>query len=716
MKKLIALALLANATLSTYAQGTVQDYKNAFGISRKYSWKMANGSVNVQRSYGDSDNQFFIYSTYTGDSTAWYRVDALTGEKTSTTNPELNRRRNNWGGGGDSHHWMEVRDEKDGRAESPVNKGTYMVHKNNNLYVQNGNDAEHAVAITTDGVDTCYYSSWGTWSKDGKYYATVLIKPAPKRYVTYTLSSPTDQVQPKYSKQEYAKPGDSLNYRIPVVVDVAGKRTIRPKSTALFASQYQVTAPDWDENGKTLTFEFNERGHKTYRILEMDLEGNVRILIEEKNDKYVAYSRNLRRDLDANHILWKSDRDGHAHLYLYDRKKGKLTQVTKGDYWVRAVQIAEIDEKGKGYVIFSANGRNCKNMGVVKSSFDGKIPEEDPYNIHYYRIDLDGKNLVDLTPERANHEANFSRPNKESFIDTYSTIDQAPVTVLRSLKDGHIISTLETADISRLQATGWKAPEVFVAPGRDGKTDMWGLIQRPSNFDPSKKYPVIEYIYSGPGDQYVPKKFTPWLYNLQELAELGFIVVQLDAMTTSFRSLNFEQVCYKNLKDAGFPDRIEWIKAAAKKYPYMDIERMGIYGCSAGGQEALGALLFYGDFYKAAYAACGCHDNRMDKIWWNEQWMGYPVDQSYIDCSNVEHAKNLKGKLMLVVGEMDDNVDPSSSYQVVNALVKAGKDFEFILLPGAHHTMGETYGEHKRYDFFVKNLLGVEPPAWSELE
>ena len=716
MKKLIALALLTNATLSTYAQGTVQDYKNAFGISRKYSWKMANGSVNVQRSYGDSDNQFFIYSTYTGDSTAWYRVDALTGEKTPTTNPELNRRRNNWGGGGDSHHWMEVRDEKDGRAESPVNKGTYMVHKNNNLYVQSGNDAEHAVAITTDGVDTCYYSSWGTWSKDGKYYATVLIKPAPKRYVTYTLSSPTDQVQPKYSKQEYAKPGDSLNYRIPVVVDVAGKRTIRPKSTALFASQYQVTAPDWDENGKTLTFEFNERGHKTYRILEMDLEGNVRILIEEKNDKYVAYSRNLRRDLDANHILWKSDRDGHAHLYLYDRKKGKLTQVTKGDYWVRAVQIAEIDEKGKGYVIFSANGRNCKNMGVVKSSFDGKIPEEDPYNIHYYRIDLDGKNLVDLTPERANHEANFSRPNKESFIDTYSTIDQAPVTVLRSLKDGHIISTLETADISRLQVTGWKAPEVFVAPGRDGKTDMWGLIQRPSNFDPSKKYPVIEYIYSGPGDQYVPKKFTPWLYNLQELAELGFIVVQLDAMTTSFRSLDFEQVCYKNLKDAGFPDRIEWIKAAAKKYPYMDIERMGIYGCSAGGQEALGALLFYGDFYKAAYAACGCHDNRMDKIWWNEQWMGYPVDQSYIDCSNVEHAKNLKGKLMLVVGEMDDNVDPSSSYQVVNALVKAGKDFEFILLPGAHHTMGETYGEHKRYDFFVKNLLGVEPPAWSELE
>ena len=711
MKNWISLALLVSVSLGGHAQGTLQDYKNAFGISRKYSWKMKNGNVQVRPAY-QVNPAFFQYSTYNGDSTVWYQVDAKTGEKMQIANPESPRQHQRRG---DGRHWMEVRDEKDGRAEHPLKQGTFMVHRNNNLFVQKGDDRGNAVPVTTDGVDTCYYSSWGRWSKDGKYYATVLIKPAPKHYVTYTLSSPTDQVQPKYSQMEYAKPGDSLNYRIPVIVDVENKKTIYPKSTDLFKSQYQVTAPQWDENGKTLTFEFNERGHKTYRVLEMDLTGNVRTLIEEKNDKYVAYSRNFRQDLDADHILWKSDRDGHAHLYLYHRKSGKLTQVTKGDYWVRGVQHAEIDEKGKGYIIFSANGRRCKNMGAVFSSFDGKIPEEDPYNIHYYRIGLDGKNLVELTPERANHSITLNRDHT-AFIDTYSTIDQPPVTVLRSAVDGHMISTLETADISALEATGWKAPEVFVAPGRDGKTDMWGLIQRPSNFDPSKKYPVIEYIYSGPGDQYVPKKFTPWLYYLQDVAELGFIVVQLDAMTTSFRNLDFEQVCYKNLKDSGFPDRIAWIKAAAKKYPYMDIDRMGIYGCSAGGQEALGALLFHGDFYKAAYAACGCHDNRMDKIWWNEQWMGYPVDSSYIECSNVENAKNLKGKLMLLVGEMDDNVDPSSSYQVVNALIKANKDFEFILIPGAHHTMGENYGEHKRADFFVKNLLGVEPPAWAELE
>lgn len=709
MKRLLLIAaVLTAAGLQTMAQGTLEDYRNAYGVRGKYSNKMKNGNVSFRT---ERDGTCW-YSVYNGDSTVYYQVDPLTGAKTQLPG-DPSPRRPHWQG--PRHHWMEVLDEKDRRTVSPKDSTLCMIHKDGNLWLHNLT-AKSDVQITNDGTDTCYYSSWGTWSKDGRYYATVLIKPAPKRYVTYTLSSPHDQVQPRYSQQEYAKPGDSLNYRIPVVVDVVGKRTIRPVSTALFHSQYEVTAPVWDEGEKTLTFEFNERGHKTYRVLEMDLQGNVRTLIEERNDKYVAYSRNLRRDLSPELILWKSDRDGHAHLYLYNRRTAKLTQLTRGDYWVRDVIHYEVDKKGRGYVIFSANGKGCRNMGQVASSLDGPIPEEDPYNIHYYRINLDGKKLTCLTPEPANHRVMLTGDKTGTIVDTYSSIAQPPVTVLRSAADGKVIATLETADITSLKAEGWQAPEVFVAPGRDGKTDMWGLIRRPSHFDPTKKYPVIEYIYSGPGDQYVPKSFTPWMWGIDELAELGFIVVQLDAMTTSFRSLEFEQVCYKNLKDAGFPDRIEWIKAAARKYPYMDIGRVGIYGCSAGGQEALGALLFHPEFYKAAYAACGCHDNRMDKIWWNEQWMGYPVDSSYVACSNVENAKNLQGKLMLVVGEMDDNVDPSSTYQVVNALQKANKDFEFILLPGAHHTMGEAYGDHKRYDFFVRNLLGVEPPSWNQLE
>ena len=704
-----AVMLLLLAGQNMRAQ-TVEEYKNAFQVGNRYSNKMTHGNVHVRPAW-ESPQGVLQYSVFDGDSTVWYQVDAQTGDKRQIANPVPKHPRRQHQG--PQRHWMEVPDEKDGHAESPTERGRHIIHRRGNLCLV-GREGTDTLQLTQDGCDTCYYSSWGTWSPDGRYYATVLIKPAPKRYVTYTLSSPAQQVQPIYSQQEYAKPGDSLNYRIPVVVDVQERRTIYPQSLELFCHQYRVDAPRWDEGGKTLTFEFNQRGHQVFRVLEMDLQGNVRTLIEERNDKYVAYSRNLRRDLPGGNILWKSDRDGHAHLYLYDRKRNQLKQLTRGDFWVRDVQACQIDEKGRGYIIFSANGRGCQNMGTVASSLDGEIPQEDPYNIHYYRISADGKKMTELTPERGHHDITLSSGDS-ACIDTYSSVDQAPVTVLRSAITGRVICQLETADISRLKENGWTAPEVFVAPGRDGKTDMWGIIRRPRNFDPQRQYPVIEYIYSGPGDQYVPKSFTPWLWNLDDLAELGFIVVQLDGMTTSFRSLDFEQVCYKNLKDAGFPDRIAWLQAAARKYPYMDLDRMGIYGCSAGGQEALGALLFHGDFYKAAYAACGCHDNRMDKIWWNEQWMGYPVDESYRASSNVENAKNLRGKLMLVVGEMDDNVDPSSSYQVVNALQKAGKDFEFILLPGAHHTMGETFGAHKRYDFFVRNLMGTTPPDWEEL-
>ncbi len=712
MKHVIIPVIMLFCALDVAAQGTIEDYKRAFAIRGKYTNKVINGDVKAHVFHGDGRNDNFWYSVYNGDSTVYYEVNKSTGKKTLLPgNPMPPRPKAT-----DSKpqpHWMVVPDEKEGATQMRDNIGKEMIHKDNNLFLRDIKTSEEK-QITLDGTDTCYYSVWGEWSKDNRYYATVKIKPAPKRFVTYTRSSPTSQLQPIYTQQEYAKPGDSLNYRIPVVVDVQTGKVIQP-STELFHSQYYVTRPRWDADGKTLTFEFNERGHKTYRVLEMDLNGNVRTLIEETNDKYVAYSRNLRRDFDGgNKILWKSDRDGHAHLYIYDRKTAKMTQITKGDFWVRGVQHIDYKEGAKkGVIYFSANGRGYENMGVVMSSFDGAISQEDPYNVHFYRIDTDGRNLVDLTPDVGNHKVTYSKDYK-TLIDTYSSVDTPSKTVLRSARNGRVIKELESADITRLEGEGWKAPEVFVAPGRDGKTDMWGIIQRPSNFDPTKKYPVIEYIYSGPGDQYVPKSFTPWLWNLADLAELGFIVVQLDAMTTSFRSLDFEQVCHKNLKDAGFPDRIEWIKAAAAKYPYMDISNMGIYGCSAGGQEAMAALLFHGDFYKVAYSACGCHDNRMDKIWWNEQWMGYPVDSSYVASSNVEHAKNLKGELMLVVGEMDDNVDPSSTYQVVNALQKAGKDFEFVLLPNAAHTMGDRFGEHKRYDFFVRSLLKKTPPKWSE--
>ena len=704
---LTIILVYGNASAKGEGKVTKEDYQRAFGIGSKYSWKVKNGDVNVHLKRGTHQ---FWYSVYDGKQQVYKLVDA---DKNTVEllpeNPEQRdrHRRPEWRGR--QRHWMEVPDEKDGVQTSPDGQ-LQVFHKDHNLWVrQDGQER----ALTTNGDSSYYYSSWGSFSSDGRYFATVRIKPAPKRYVYYVESSPSplpqqgdtktsDQafplsggprgVSPILHKQEYAKPGDSLNYRVPVVVELATGRVVEP-STELFERQYQVTAPRWEADNEHLTFEFNERGHKTYRVLELSAKtGLVRTLIEEKNDKYINYNRQRRIDLeDGRHIIWTSERDGRNHIYLYDRQKGQLVrQITKGEYYVRGIQ--RVDEKA-GVIYFSACGMN---------------KGEDPYLIHYYKIGLNGKGLTCLTPEEGNHKATFTE-DMAYLIDTYSTVTTPPVTVLRSGKDGKVLRTLETADISALEAEGWMAPEVFVAKGRDGKTDMWGLIQRPSNFDPKKKYPIIEYIYSGPGDQYVPKTFTPWLYNLQNMAELGFIVVQVDAMTTSFRTREFEEVCYKNLKDGGLPDRIAWIKAAAKKYPYMDADRVGIYGCSAGGQNALAAVLWHGDFYKAAYAACGCHDNRMDKIWWNEQWMGYPVDSSYVECSNVENAWRLERPLMLVVGELDDNVDPASTMQVVNALEKAGKDFELVVITGAHHTMGETYGDHKRYDFFVRHLLGAEP-------
>ncbi|WP_091853267.1 DPP IV N-terminal domain-containing protein [Prevotella communis] len=688
----MVLALALTQGVSAQDNTNIKDaYQRAFGIGSRYSWKMKNGDVNVHLKRGTHQ---FWYSLYDGKGQVYKLVDADKNTvEVLTENPEKPRQRPEWRG--PQRHWMEVPDEKDGFRMSPDGKSQVYL-KDNNLWVKlNGEER----ALTTNGDSTYYYSAWGSFSADGRYYATVRIKPAPKHYVYYVESSPKDRLEPVLHKQEYAKPGDSLNYRVPVIVEMATGRVIEP-STDLFKSQYQVTAPRWDADNEHVTFEFNERGHKTYRVLELSAKtGLVRTLIEEKNDKYINYNRQRRIDLqDGKRIVWTSERDGRNHIYLYDRQKGQLIrQVTKGEYYVRGIQ--HVDEKA-GIIYFSACGMN---------------KSEDPYLIHYYKIGLNGKGLVCLTPEEGNHSVTYTE-DMVYLIDTYSTVTTPPVTVLRSGKDGKILRTLETADITALEAVGWKAPEVFVAKGRDGKTDMWGLIQRPSNFDPNKKYPIIEYIYSGPGDQYVPKSFTPWLYYLQNMAELGFIVVQVDAMTTSYRTREFEEVCYKNLKDGGLPDRIAWIKAAAEKYPYMDIDRVGIYGCSAGGQNALAAVLWHGDFYKAAYAACGCHDNRMDKIWWNEQWMSYPIDSSYVECSNVENAYRLERPLMLVVGELDDNVDPASTMQVVNALEKAGKDFELVVIPGAHHTMGESYGDHKRYDFFVRHLLGVDPPKWSELK
>jgi dipeptidyl aminopeptidase/acylaminoacyl peptidase len=508
-------------------------------------------------------------------------------------------------------------------------------------------------------------------------------------------SSPRDQLQPKTSTYDYLKPGDPIPLPKPHLFDVAARKEI-PVSDELFPNPWAVTDQHWSKSGKHFYFAYNQRGHTVVRLLAIDADtGKVTAVVNEECKTFFDYANKLYVQYldDTNELIWMSERDGWNHLYLVDLATGASKNITKGEWVVRGVD--RVDPKGRE-VWFRA-------MGVHA--------DQDPYHVHYCRVKFDGSELVKLTAGDGTHTIEYS-PDRTHLIDTYSRVDLPPVTELRRTADGKKVCDLEKADAAELLKTGWRYPERFVTEGRDGKTKIYGHVVRPSTFDPKKKYPVIEHIYAGPHDHHVRKSFNPAPPE-QRMAELGFVVVKIDGMGTNWRSKAFHDVCWKNLGDSGFPDRILWIRGAAAKWPEMDLSRgVGIYGGSAGGQSSTRALLAFGDFYTVAVSDCGCHDNRVDKIWWNELWMSWPVGPHYAEQSNVTQAHRLKGKLLLVVGELDRNVDPSSTMQVANALIKADKDFDLLVVPGGGHGAAEgPYGSRRRMDFFVRNLLGVEPRA-----
>ena len=486
---------------------------------------------------------------------------------------------------------------------------------------------------------------------------------------------------------------------LPVLFDLKERRQI-PLETNEYVNQFYLHLTGWRSDGRAFTFEFNQRGHQQYSVGEVDAtSGRILHIANETSPTFVYYNNIIRRDLnDGRQMIWASERDGWRHLYLIDCATGSVkSRITKGEWVVRSLDY--VDEKA-GLVYFYASGINAS-------------AGEDPYNKHYCSVRLDGSDFRDLTPENGNHEVSFSK-DRRYYTDVYARPDLPPISLLKRASNGATIARLERCDVSDLVAEGWQPAEVFHAKGRDGSTDIWGNIHWPPNFDPSKKYPVVEFIYAGPHDSHVDKTFRPAHHLIAKLVELGFVVVSIDGMGTSNRSKAFHDVCWKNLKDAGFPDRKLWIKAAAERYPQLDISRgVGIYGWSAGGQNAMGALLFHNDFYKVAVSFCGCHDNRMDKIWWNEQWMGYPVDASYAASSNVDNAPLLKGKLLLINGELDDNVDPTSTLQVVNALINAGKSFDQYYLPSKGHSLASPFEIRRLQEYFVKHLKGEEPPEWN---
>jgi dipeptidyl aminopeptidase/acylaminoacyl peptidase len=564
--------------------------------------------------------------------------------------------------------------------------------------------------LTSDGSEgNAYTLASLAWSPNSKYITGYAVRPGHRRLVHYVESAPTDQLQPKYWVRDYAKPGDALDVATPVLIEVATKKQTIVDDT-LFPNPFSLSNSMWWKDSRAFTFEYNQRGHQTYRVIEVDAAtGRARTLINEETKTFFAYRgtadglgssgyKKFRQDLnDGKEVVWMSERDGWNHLYLYDGVTGQVkNQITKGNWVVRLVD--KVDDV-KRQIWFQA-------MGMY--------PGKDPYLVHYYRINFDGTGLTALTEADGYHTVEFSSDMKY-YVDTWSRVDVPPTSQLRRSEDQKVLMDLEKGDISALTAAGWRPPEIFTAKGRDGQTDIWGIIQRPLTFDPAKQYPVIENIYAGPQGSFVPKTFNVNL-GANPLAELGFIIVQIDGMGTASRSKAFHDVAWKNLGDAGFPDRILWHKAVGAKYPYYDLNRVGITGGSAGGQNSTGGVLFHGDFYKVAISGAGCHDNRMDKIWWNEQWMGWPLGPHYAASSNVDNAHRLQGKLFLLVGELDTNVDPSSTMQVVNALIKARKKFDLLMIPGGGHGTGGTYTDRLRWDYWVHHLMGVEPPDWNKIE
>lgn len=537
------------------------------------------------------------------------------------------------------------------------------------------------------------------WSPDSSKLVTYRMDTRSSGRFTNLQFVPPDQLRPKSFTMVYPLPGEALPAAEPIIFDVRTRKRTAIKTDPIEMQFQGGPGFEWFPDSKSFQYQREARGMKSLELCVVDAEtGDQKVVMREQSDKYVDPGETFSHILkDTGEVLWTSERDGWNHLYLYDGKTGALKlQLTQGPWVVR--QLLDVDEKARR-VFFTAGGRE---------------KGEDPYQTHLYSIGLDGKNLTLLTPENANHSINLS-PDYSYFIDNASRPDLPAQSILRTAKDGLQIRVLEQTDVSPIQQAGWKFPEPFQGKSTDGKYDLYGLIWRPSNFDASKKYPIIEMVYTGPQGFFVPKNFAQPIRGLQSMAELGFIMVMVDGRGTTGRSRAFHEFSYHNLGGA-FEDHVNMIKQMAAKYPYMDLDRVGIYGTSAGGYGAAHAILMFPDFYKVCVSISGDHDARLDKAWWNELYQGYPVGKDYEEQSNVTLAANLKGHLLIEHGDIDDNVHVVETMRFADALIKANKDFDMLIVPNMYHGEGgNLYLVRRRWDYFVRYLLGATPPANFEI-
>ena len=662
-----------------------------------------------------------VRPTFLPDGKFWYQVLTPTGREFVVVNPADGSKR-----AGGSLAELGITGAAPGgfarqsdAVKSPDGKKEVFI-KDWNLWVRDI-ASKKETQLTTDGVKDFGYATdnagWThsdraivLWSPDSKKVATFQQD---QRHVSDMYLVTTNVGAPKLEAWKYPLPQDGDIIKIHrVVIDTDSGKMTRFKMGADdrrgtlcddIACSGSFDDNEWSADAKWLAFVSSSRDHKraTFRIANTET-GDIRTVFEEVVPTQYESGQgavNWKFFPATNEAIWYSERDDWGHLYLYDLKTGKpKQQITKGNFVV--TRVLKADEKSR-VIFFEANGREAGR---------------DPYFSHFYRVNFDGTGLTLLTPEDGNHQISLS-PDGRYFVDNFSKPDVPPVAVLRDM-DGKMIATLETADVSRLRAAGWKPPTPVKVKSRDGRWDLYGLMFTPTNLDAKKKYPIVNYIYPGPqGGGVGGRSFTASRSDHQALAELGFVVVVIDGTCNPDRSKSFHDVCYGNMADNTLEDQIAGIKELAAKYPYMDVSRVGVWGHSGGGYSTAAAMFRYPDFYKVGVSQSGNHDNRNYEDDWGERYIGLMVNDAdwksnYEDQANQNFAKNLKGKLMLAHGNMDDNVPPYNTYLVADALIKANKDFDLVIFPNARHGYGADnfYMMRRRWDYFVRHLLGAEPP------
>jgi dipeptidyl-peptidase 4 len=552
------------------------------------------------------------------------------------------------------------------------------------------------------------------WSPDSSRLLTHRIDTAGAGTITMSLSTPlSGSMRPQAVEYFYPLPGDDpLPTATLMLIDLASRESTEVDIAPLELYYYGSPIPSadsnssnmwWRRDGSSLYLLRLFRGDRHASLYEINQDGSSRVIVDEQKDTPVdsnlstAGPVNHRSVEDQDLTLWYSQRDGWGHLYTYRTSTGgQLNQLTSGDW-----AVADVLHVGDGYVYFTGAGKDVS---------------EDPYLRRLYRVRLDGSSSEPelLTPQDGSHQVSFA-PGGGYFISTWSKIDTAPVTeLIRS--SGESVGTIAEVDLSALTESGWRFPERFSAPARDGKTQIYGVIVRPSNFDPDTSYPVIDSIYGGPQMNQAPVALTDAarIWSAQAIAELGFVVVLIDGLGMPYRSKEFRDVSYRNLGDAGLPDHIGALRDLKTRYPNLDLDRVGIFGHSAGGYASTRAILAHPEFYKVCVSSAGNHDHRLDKAWWIERYQGWPVGDQYVEQANRTLAGQLQGKLLLIHGEADENVPVASTLSLADALIDADKDFDLLIMPNRSHACGsEPYVIRRRWDYFVRHLAGQEPPSFS---